>query len=554
MLWILLAFVIWIPALLGWGSMLARLNPGLRPLISTENEELPGLALFGVFGMALLSVGAMAANFFMAVGPLLSAAEAGAGILLFVLNRREILRAASRRDLIPGALLLVYLSAAACRESNHGDTGIYHMQAIRWIAEYPVPLGLANLHPRLGFNSSWFAAAAALELPLLAGRACFLISGLLIFFYGLLLIGAVRSVLAGRITLANVFALLSVYPWAKTISSGHIASASPDLAVTLLTLLVTYLIVVAYEKGAHAAPVLWLAALFSVFACTVKLSALPLGVGALAIAGWNLRAAEQRGLLLRLAGVTSLFALVWFARGVCLTGTALFPSSAGCIFNFNWSMPRETVLRYENLVRSWARQPDGDIASVLNSWDWLTPWWERTLGDDQIRGVLIFGGVGVLLLVVSVFKPRRVPAAPILVPLLLAGTGIVFWFLTAPDPRFGYGFLFAFALLLCAAGVLRSGIVELQPAWRSALTAIFLCAVLARMGWLYTARTVRLLEWPAVPEAELLDVPTRSGQTFKVSKYTRAWNAPLPNTCELDPDLVMERGQNGEPIVFWIRR
>jgi hypothetical protein len=155
---------------------------------------------------------------------------------------------------------------------------------------------------------------------------------------------------------------------------------------------------------------------------------------------------------------------------------------------------------------------------------------------------------------VSIFRSRRVQLSAILVPLLLAAAGIAFWFFSAPDPRFGYGFLFAFALLLCAAGVLRSGIAELTPAWRNALTAVFLCVVLARMGWLYTARTVRLLEWPAVPDAELIDVRTRNGQVFKVSRYTRAWNAPLPNTCELDPDLVMERGQNGEPIAFWIRR
>ena len=48
------------------------------------------------------------------------------------------------------------------------DDGLYHFNSIRWLNEYPIVLGLGNLHSRLAFNQSFFAYVAYLNLyPLL---------------------------------------------------------------------------------------------------------------------------------------------------------------------------------------------------------------------------------------------------------------------------------------------------------------------------------------------------------------------------------------------------
>ena len=54
-------------------------------------------------------------------------------------------------------LLFAYGSS---RGYMHYDTGLYHAQAIRWIEEYGVVPGLANLHSRFGYNSASFALSA----------------------------------------------------------------------------------------------------------------------------------------------------------------------------------------------------------------------------------------------------------------------------------------------------------------------------------------------------------------------------------------------------------
>jgi len=44
------------------------------------------------------------------------------------------------------------------------DTGLYHLQAIKWIEEYAVVPGLANLHGRFGFNPNIFTFYALTSL------------------------------------------------------------------------------------------------------------------------------------------------------------------------------------------------------------------------------------------------------------------------------------------------------------------------------------------------------------------------------------------------------
>lgn len=43
------------------------------------------------------------------------------------------------------------------------DTGLYHYQTIRWLSEYGTVRGLALIHERFGFASSYFALHAPLD-------------------------------------------------------------------------------------------------------------------------------------------------------------------------------------------------------------------------------------------------------------------------------------------------------------------------------------------------------------------------------------------------------
>ena len=85
--------------------------------------------------------------------------------------------------------LVVMLLVTAAWLSNHTvmqpyvrDSGLYHLTAIRWCAEYPVVPGLGNLHGRLAFNNSFFLYAAMLDVGPFIGKSHQLASGLLMLF------------------------------------------------------------------------------------------------------------------------------------------------------------------------------------------------------------------------------------------------------------------------------------------------------------------------------------------------------------------------------------
>src|SRR6201995_301142 len=70
---------------------------------------------------------------------------------------------------IRSALVTVPIGLAAAynaiTEDYCYDNALYHLLSIRWMAEYGSVPGLANLHARLGFNSSLVALAGLFSVP-----------------------------------------------------------------------------------------------------------------------------------------------------------------------------------------------------------------------------------------------------------------------------------------------------------------------------------------------------------------------------------------------------
>ena len=62
---------------------------------------------------------------------------------------------------IIAAVIIAHAALIAAQQRPQIDTGNYHLPAALWARAYPVVPGLANLHGRLGFNSSFHLFAAS---------------------------------------------------------------------------------------------------------------------------------------------------------------------------------------------------------------------------------------------------------------------------------------------------------------------------------------------------------------------------------------------------------
>ena len=77
-------------------------------------------------------------------------------------------------------LSMILIHATSLIPANP-DTSIYHAQTIHWIEDYPAVPGLANLHARLGYNSSWLLLNAIFSFSYLGLGSFHFMTGFLFF-------------------------------------------------------------------------------------------------------------------------------------------------------------------------------------------------------------------------------------------------------------------------------------------------------------------------------------------------------------------------------------
>lgn len=578
---ILLGLAAWYPAVVGLGAPLLALSARARPH-SEDNLTWSALA-----GMAVLSVIVNALNFFTSIRPAVALALFVVGWGLAVVGQRRWKLFGSLTPFVAGlaGLLLVTLAWSAAQSPFNYETGLYQLPSVKWLTHSQVPLGLANLLGQFGFNSSWFSFAAALELPFLEGKSTFLANPLMLLVYGMAIGFAMRRFNRPElVTPASGFLALNVVPWLSLTMGVDLSSLSSDLPVMVLTLLSTYKCLSQWETGEVTMSAIleqyWLA----LFAISIKLSALPLLLTVLllllkryarrteAFNSWR-----EAGALVKSGVAASLCVFgVWSARSIALSGCAVFPIVETCVFSLRWATPSDQVQANANYVTAWARLPWEPEAPALSGWDWLGPWLERTFtpAGALISASILFLGAGLIWLARRQSNPDRSRSSDSYLAVLampLAGLG--FWFATAPAVRFGEGYFWSIGLLVLGGGVgrfcrefrlRRFGRLLLAG---GALALAFLIAVwplMAPRGWgadppwitneaeLRLGRPALLWRWPALPQVVVAPHPTANGgRVYVPTSFFACWDAPLPCTWALNPQLKVQPTGAPLPSVFY---
>lgn len=536
MLAVLAGLLVWVPALVGWGEAIlpALLGGRLR-----EDDE-ASLALSGLSGLFVLGVFGAALNLLTGLGPALSVAAAILGLALFARGGARAIRRLSSVDAVALAGLLAVLALLASGPIRHYDTALYHLQAVAWSTAGPIPAGLANLHRRFGFDTLWVPAAALLELPGLARRSASLAPSLALFFLGAGSWSAGRVAMKGTAGAASLLLAFAVVPLAVLATYESAPSLSTDVPAAVLTILSAHFLLRPSPTRAERRASVALA----FFAVTMKLSAAVwLAVVVLAVRVFPPA--------LVVAG------LAWVLRGVTLSGYLLYPAVATRLPFLPWATP-PSIAREEVLwVRSWARLPEQRPEEVLAGWQWLGSWAKWTLTRLSILPLeLLFlaGLVAIVLTRLHAVGPAAVRSAVLTLGAALAST--LFWFWSAPDPRFGYGPLYVLAALPLSVALPGLGLAAWPPRVRTALAAALgagLAAAAAAFLLSGTGFRPAILSPPSTPEPAVKEERTVDGDVvFVPALDNRCWSAPFPCTPYFRRDLVILRDVNGRIRAFQI--
>lgn len=455
----LIASLLWLfeaAVLLLYGRLVVHLlRPGQRPRTSLLLTLLAGLVLVtslaSIFSL-WLNLSALTLTL-ITLGALLILAWEWRFDRLVSLGQLLRLPATGKGWLLVMLVLLGLVLDLSTRRAANPDTGIYHAQAIRWMETYPVVPGLGNLHTRFAYNSAWLVANAQFSLAFTGIQSFHVLPGLWLAVFGLYAFGGIKRVIQQTAQPSDWLKSL-LLPLAFFTIARESASPGTDFPAILLLWFVLVEWMADQEQPGENTHRPVLLALVAIFAVTVKLSVTPV---ALFSAILFLRYLGAR--LVRPAATIALGAVLilvpWLARNVVLSGYLVYPEPALGVFDVDWKVPAGIAEDEKLIIQSWARIPreDRSVVQAMSLATWSKIWY---LNKDPFDRALLWGvGLGLPGMALAWLLRRKVRHAPGFDPrrygvaYFVFYVGLIFWFVSAPDLRFGYGFVIG-ALLLGA--------------------------------------------------------------------------------------------------------
>ena len=137
----------------------------------------------------------------------------------------------------------------------------------------------------------------------------------------------------------------------------------------------------------------------------------------------------------------------FIARNIITSGYVIFPSTSIDIANVDWKYNPELTRNEKNYITAYAKNPgvvtkeEINAVNKMSPAEWLPGWWQRRSTADKIIMIFLLLSFSCVLLSV---KKILISGFVTLLALVTLLTGIIFWFVNAPDPRFGFGSILGF--------------------------------------------------------------------------------------------------------------
>lgn len=449
-------------------------------------------------------------------------------------------------------LTIFFILVKSAQPPASVDSGLYHAQAIKWIEEYRVVPGLGNLHGRLAFNFSWFLPSALFSLAFLKIQPFHVLNPLMLIFVLVMSFEAGDELLKGHYSLANLLKVSIIIP-ATLVFKEQLSSPNVDLPTSLLILVlfIYFIEMLEEERLLINGPGPMIITILAAYLITIKLSGIAVTMFVGYICFRKILEKKHKDLVLIL-GIITIILVPWIIRSVILSGYLVYPVPSVDLINCDWKIPLPAVLAESQGISNYARNPglipDEWLSRGLSAWfpSWLhytITAYGKKLALILLPPLILFGAV-----MTNSFKEKSLKINGDVVRrykivYLTAVLGLIFWFVSAPDLRLGFGFIIITPLLLLMP--LAAAYRPLVPKAVLVLIAVFLFYFEAAfIGGDLAGMQRRLLLPAPYPQVALRTI--RAGDQVVYVPQAKAglcWYAPLP--CTPSPVANLEfRGDN----------
>ena len=564
MLLSIIAFAVCIPAILGIGNLGHLLY---QKTFSVNHRG--SLLENAVSGLAIISATANWLNFFTPISVVSQTAILliGWGGLAYFVLRKEFQKPNLFLVIsgIAWALVLIFLRANIA--PDYYDTGYYGLQNLYWYQQSPLPLGLANLHARFAYNSSWLALASIVHLPAVDN---FISGEIFLWFMGLMTFYAIQDSLNKPLNPARIYGLLiPLVLLTPVLGTFTLSALATDLPIFWLCITLGWISLRVLTNEIPSPYAIWFTFILACFAITVKLSALPvffIFFSLLAIQRKELR--KHFSSLLKAALPIALFILLpWLARFFWMSGCVIYPVSFTCSESVQWGVTGNAAQWMADYIKQFAIHRTLTPTEIQSPWffdqDLLQKWFDLYFNYPETFVILFFLGLGLSLYLASLKNksPNRNSWHEIGLILPYAGA-IVFWFFTAPDVRFVSGYTWTASLLFFSFSIFH--LLNRQEARIQNLAYVFLFAVLAGLTTVSFTRIISNNFASPLSVNWIWPVPEPRVATFQENidgisvRYPQksdllCWGEPLPCTPELHPSLRIKADEKEQIEMFYIQ-
>lgn len=399
-----------------------------------------------------------------------------------------------------GALGLAtgYLALAALGPVTNYDSGLYHIGAARYAAEFPAIPGLANLYFPFGYSSAEFPLAAVMGLTGWAENGFRLVNGFIMILAAADLVFRCLSGdrKPGRFVLA--VGLLASWVPLVGLSDYWVTSPTQDSSLWIITF-----VAIAYLADAISGRGGWrtdgaVAAVLAILVVLLR-PTMVVFAGALVlvvvVVAWRRRGRNGRGPALRLlvlVGATfGVAALSLGARDALLSGWLGYPLSA-MPFDVDWRVPDPDQFRVA--ILGFHRDPS-NMWGAAQGWNWAGPWFARLPSQWETFELLGLTLLAILFVVAKV-RSASVPGGWRGLALLIApiAVGILAWWTVSPPSfRFAWGLVFGLPVAIIGwmwwivasgpNGAARPSLRIGLPLAASLLASVTLFSITVRFDW-----------------------------------------------------------------------
>ena len=366
------------------------------------------------------------------------------------------------------------------------DTESYHIQMIKWANEYGTVPGIANLHERFGFNSSWFISIGLFIPETHQVNFYTLLNGIISFWFCSFLVSQLSHLLDKQkgksisSSDAGIILILLFCFFGWPMIRGNCTTANYDFITTfIVSVLFIKLLQRRREITDNPFTAEWI--IWPVYLFTVRIVNYPLLL--LSLYGFYclLKGNQWRHLTI-LSGVSLCLVLSFIARTVILSGYPFYPSAAFNIFNVDWKADTGMMkglieyIKYYNRVN--VMFVPLEETSKLNFPGWIVPWFRYLFMYD--KPILITGLSGFALSLLLIKNFIRIFSTHFRFFITVLAIQLLSWFFIAPDPRFAYGPLLCGVMLLPAL-LLNNKTININ---RKVLYYTFVCLVTVIMAYI----------------------------------------------------------------------